>query len=239
MPGEEGYPAYLGTRIAEFYERAGRTICLGSNSREGTLSIMGAVSPPGGDLSDPVVQTTLRVVKVFWSLEDRLAYRRHFPAINWLTSYSLYLANLEKYFRTEIGEEWIQMRQEAMRLLEEEAELEEIVRLVGLDALSPENRLIMETARSIREDFLHQNAMHEVDTYTSFDKQYKMLELILFFHELAEGALKSNVAIDDIAELDVREEIARAKYTPEENLSQFEEIKQHIESQMESLESKA
>jgi len=238
MPGEEGYPAYLGTRIAEFYERAGRTTCLGNDSREGALSVMGAVSPPGGDLSDPVVQATLRVVKVFWSLEDKLAYRRHFPAINWLTSYSLYLDNLEDYFRTEIGEEWIQMRQEATRLLEEEAALEEIVRLVGLDALSPENRLIMETARSIREDFLHQDAFHEVDTYTSFDKQYKMLELIMFFHERAEECLNSGVATDDIAELNVREEIAQAKYIPEENLSQFEEIRKHIESQMEALKSK-
>jgi len=238
MPGEEGYPAYLGTRIAEFYERAGRVTCLGSDNREGALSVIGAVSPSGGDLSDPVVQVTLRVVKVFWSLEDKLAYRRHFPAINWLTSYSLYLDNLEDYFRTEIGEEWIRMRQEATRLLEEEAELEEIVRLVGLDALSPENRLIMETARSIREDFLHQDAFHEVDTYTSFDKQYKMLELIMFFHERAEECLKSGVAIDDTAELNVREEIAQAKYIPEENLSQFEEIRKHIESQMEALKSK-
>ncbi|MFQ6040786.1 MAG: V-type ATP synthase subunit A, partial [Candidatus Poribacteria bacterium] len=238
MPGDEGYPAYLGTRIAEFYERAGRVTCLGSNSREGALSVIGAVSPSGGDLSDPVVQVTLRVVKVFWSLEDRLAYRRHFPAINWLTSYSLYLANLEEYFKTEIGEKWIQMRQEAMRLLEEEAELEEIVRLVGLDALSPENRLIMETARSIREDFLHQNAMHEVDTYTSLEKQYKMLELILFFHEHAEERLKGGAEIEAIAKLEVREEIARAKYILEENLSQFEEIKQHIESQMATLKAR-
>jgi len=232
MPGEEGYPAYLGTRIAEFYQRSGRVICLGSDGREGALSIMGAVSPPGGDLSDPVVQATLRVVGAFWSLEDKLAYRRHFPAINWLTSYSLYLNNLEAYFRTEIGEEWIQMRQEAMRILETEAELEEIVRLVGLDALSPENRLIMETARSIREDFLYQDAFHEIDCHTSFDKQYKMLDLILFFHHRAEECLKSGVNIDDIARLNVREEIARARYIAEENLSQFETIKQHIESQM-------
>ena len=233
MPGEEGYPAYLGTRIAEFYERAGRVACLGSDGREGTLSVIGAVSPSGGDFSDPVVQVTLRVVKVFWGLDDKLAYRRHFPAINWLTSYSLYLDNLEEYFKTEIGEEWIRMRQEAMRLLEEEAELEEIVRLVGLDALSPENRLIMETARSIREDFLHQDSFHEIDTYTSFDKQYKMLELIMLFHERAEECFKSGVSIDDIAQLDVRQEIAQAKYIPEENLSQFEEIRKHIESQME------
>jgi len=239
MPGEEGYPAYLGTRIAEFYERAGRVICLGSDNREGALSVIGAVSPSGGDLSDPVVQVTLRVVKVFWSLEDKLAYRRHFPAINWLTSYSLYLDNLEEYFRTEIGEEWIRMRQDATRLLEEEAELEEIVRLVGLDALSPENRLIMETARSIREDFLHQNAFHEVDTYTSFNKQYKMLELIIFFHERAAECLKSGGTIDDIAELDVREEIAQAKYIPEENLNLFEEIKQHIEAEMKELKPKS
>lgn len=237
MPGEEGYPAYLGTRIAEFYERAGRVTCLGSDNREGALSVIGAVSPSGGDLSDPVVQVTLRVVKVFWSLDDKLAYRRHFPAINWLTSYSLYLDNLEEYFRTEIGEEWIRMRQEATRLLEEEAELEEIVRLVGLDALSPENRLIMETARSIREDFLHQDAFHEVDTYTSFDKQYKMLELIMLFHENAEERLKSGVAIDDIAQLNVKEEIAQARYIPEENLSQFDEIRKHLESQMAALKS--
>ena len=235
MPGEEGYPAYLGTRIAAFYERAGRTVGLGSDNREGALTIIGAVSPPGGDLSDRVVQATLRVVRVFWSLEDKLAYRRHFPAINWLTSYSLYNANLEEYFRREVGEEWGLMRQEAMRLLEVEAELEQIVRLVGLDALSSENRLIIETARSLREDFLHQNAFHEIDTYTSFDKQYKMLELILLFHEIAKERTQSGVDIDDIIQLEVREEIARARYIPEENLSQFEEIKGHIESQMAEL----
>jgi V/A-type H+-transporting ATPase subunit A len=233
MPGEEGYPAYLGTRIAEFYERAGRAVCIGNDNREGALTIVGAVSPPGGDLSDPVVQSTLRVVKVFWSLEAELAYSRHFPAISWLNSYSLYTDDLDDYYKREMGESWIEMREQARSLLQEEADLNEIVRLVGLDALSPENRLIMETAKSIREDFLHQNAFHEIDTYTSFKKQYSMLELIMLMHRRSGECLRSGTPIDDILDMDVREEIARAKYTPEDELDNIEQIKKNVISQTE------
>lgn len=232
MPGEEGYPAYLGTRIAEFYERAGRVICLGSDNREGALSVVGAVSPPGGDLADPVVQATLRVVKVFWSLEAELAYARHFPAISWLNSYSLYIEDLEDYYR-EQAPEWVAMRESAREILQQEADLKEIVQLIGIDALSPDNRLIMETAKSIREDFLHQSAFHEIDTYASFDKQYKMLELVMLFHRRAEQALKSGMAIMDIATLPVREEIARAKYISEGEMDKFDEIKKNIITQTE------
>ncbi len=232
MPGEEGYPAYLGTRIAEFYERAGRIICLGSDNREGALSVVGAVSPPGGDLADPVVQATLRVVKVFWSLEAELAYARHFPAISWLNSYSLYIEDLENYYREE-APEWIDMRESAREILQQEAELKEIVQLIGIDALSPDNRLIMETAKSIREDFLHQSAFHEIDTYASFTKQYKMLELVMLFHKRAEQALKSGMAIMDIATLPIREEIARAKYISESEIEKFDEIKKNIIAQTE------
>jgi len=233
MPGEEGYPAYLGTRIAEFYERAGRIKCLGSDDREGALSVVGAVSPPGGDLADPVVQSTLRVVKVFWSLDAKLAYSRHFPAISWLSSYSLYVDELGDYYR-ESGDKWIQMRENARELLQKEADLDEIVRLIGIDSLSPDNRLVMETAKSIREDFLHQSAFHEVDTYTSFQKQFMMLELVMLFHQKSEQALKSGMSIIDIAGLKVREEIARAKYIPETELNKFEDIKQNIIAQTSS-----
>lgn len=238
MPGEEGYPAYLGTRIAEFYERAGRVVCLGSDGREGALSVIGAVSPPGGDLSDPVVQATLRVVRVFWSLEDKLAYRRHFPAISWLTSYSLYVPNLHEHLLKKYGKQWMENVDHALAILQEEAELEEIVRLVGLDALSPDKRLIMETAKSIREDFLHQNAFDEVDTYSSFEKMVKLMELIILFHTLSEDALESGVPVVDIASLDVRERIARAKFTPEEKLGEFEKIKKEIRGAFEELKEK-
>ncbi len=235
MPGEEGYPAYLGTRIAEFYERAGRVQCLGSDNREGALSIIGAVSPPGGDLSDPVVQATLRVVKVFWSLDAELAYQRHFPAINWLRSYSLYLDNLEGYYKQEIGEEWIEMRNLTMWLLEREAELMEIVRLVGLESISPENRLIMEGARSVREDFLHQIAFHDVDTYTSLEKQYKMLDLVLTYYRKGQECLKRGVPIDKIVNLEIREEIARCKFLPEEQKERIDEIKRRLIEQIDAL----
>lgn len=238
MPGEEGYPAYLGTRIAEFYERAGRVVCLGSDGREGALSVIGAVSPPGGDLSDPVVQATLRVVRVFWSLEDKLAYRRHFPAISWLTSYSLYVPNLHEHMLKKHGKQWMENVDHALAILQEEAELEEIVRLVGLDALSPDKRLIMETAKSIREDFLHQNAFDEVDTYSSFEKMVKLMELIILFHTLAEDALGSGVPVVDIASLAVRERIARSKFTPEEKLDEFEKIKNEIRRSFEELKEK-
>lgn len=235
MPGEEGYPAYLGARIAEFYERAGRVQCLGSDSNEGALSVIGAVSPPGGDLSDAVVQATLRVVKVFWSLEDRLAARRHFPAISWLSSYSLYTDVLKNYLTSEVAEDFVELQKEAMKLLEEEAELEEIVRLVGFDALSPQDRLVLEVARSIREDFLHQNAFHETDTYTSLQKQYKMLHLILHFHFSAREALQKGAPIEKLEKLGVREKIARAKYIPEEELDRIAGIEKEVSEEISKL----
>jgi V/A-type H+-transporting ATPase subunit A len=216
MPGEEGYPAYLASRLAEFYERAGKTVCLGSDKRVGALSVIGAVSPPGGDLSDPVVQSTLKVVKVFWALDDRLANMRHFPAINWLQSYSLYTENIKKYWDEEVAEDFFALRQEAIRLLEEESELQEIARLVGVESLSAKDRLVLESARSIREDFLHQNAFHPQDTYTSLRKQYLMLRTILHFHNSSLKALE-DVGLDKILSLPVREKIAKLKYLPEED----------------------
>lgn len=216
MPGEEGYPAYLASRLAEFYERAGKTVCLGSDKRVGALSVIGAVSPPGGDLSDPVVQSTLKVVKVFWALDDRLANMRHFPAINWLQSYSLYTENIKKYWDEEVAEDFYLLRQEAIRLLEEESELQEIARLVGVESLSAKDRLVLESARSIREDFLHQNAFHPQDTYTSLRKQYLMLRTILHFHSSALKALE-DVSLDKILSLPIREKIAKLKYLPEED----------------------
>ncbi len=238
MPGEEGYPAYLGSRLADFYERSGRTICLGSDGREGALTAVGAVSPPGGDLSEPVSQATLRIVKVFWGLDASLAYRRHFPAINWLLSYSLYLDNVAVYFRDTLGEQWNEMRREAMRLLQEEAELEEIVRLVGVDALSARERLILETAKSLREDFLHQNAMHEIDTYSSLEKQFVMLDMILMYHHQAMVLVDKgeiDLDLDKLFSLPVRERIARARYVPEDKLKDLEEFKQEIKEQIASL----
>ena len=217
MPGEEGYPAYLPQRIAEFYERAGRVISLGKEGREGTLSIIGAVSPPGGDLSDPVVQATLKVVKVFWSLEDWLAYQRHFPAINWLTSYSLYVDNLEDYLRESISPDWPDMRREALSILEKEADLQEIVRLVGVENLSPKERLILETARSLREDFLHQNAFDPVDTYSTLKKQYYMTRIILEFHHQGEKFLERGGDIEEIISHPLREEIIRMRYIKDED----------------------
>ena len=238
MPGEEGYPAYLGSRLADFYERSGRTICQSSDEREGALTLVGAVSPPGGDLSEPVSQATLRIVKVFWGLDASLAYRRHFPAINWLLSYSLYLDNVAVYFRDTVGEQWNDMRKEAMRLLQEEAELEEIVRLVGVDALSAKERLTLETTKSLREDFLHQNAMHEIDTYSSLQKQFNMLETILLFHHQAEAVInKAEIDLDLEAmfALSVRERIARIRYLPEEQLNEVEAIKSEVKEQIASL----
>ncbi|MEO0206753.1 MAG: V-type ATP synthase subunit A, partial [candidate division WOR-3 bacterium] len=227
MPGEEGYPAYLGARISSFYERAGRVRPLGGPEREGALSVIGAVSPPGGDLSDPVVQATLRVVKVFWSLEDRLAYQRHFPAISWLNSYSLYVDEVSDDLDS-VATGFVALSKEAMRLLEEEAELQEIVRLIGIDALSPQDRLLLEGARSIREDFLHQNAFHEIDTYTSLLKQYKMLELCLFFYNQAQDALGKGLPFNEITQMPVRDKIARAKYLDEKDLSQIDGIEEEI-----------
>lgn len=212
MPGEEGYPAYLGSRLAQFYERAGRVISLGKDGREGTLSVIGAVSPPGGDISEPVSQATLRIVKVFWGLDANLAYRRHFPAINWLSSYSLYVDDMGKWFNANVNENWMGLRTRIMRLLHDESELDEIVKLVGMDALSAPDRLKLEAARSIREDFLHQDAFHEVDTYTPLDKQFKMMELVLNFFDIASEALGNGVKADDLVKLSVREKIGRFKY---------------------------
>jgi V/A-type H+-transporting ATPase subunit A len=229
MPGEEGYPAYLSSRLAEFYERAGKVICLGDNSRQGTLSVMGAVSPPGGDLSDPVVQATLRVVKVFWGLDDKLANARHFPAINWLLSYSLYHDNLETFLKNNIAEDFIALRKEAMRLLEEESSLLEIARLIGVESLSFSDRLILEVAKSIREDFLHQNAFHEIDTYTSLEKQYRMLKIVLEFYDLSKEKLKDGMDFEKIVKLPVREKISRLKYIAENKLDEFDKIQEELE----------
>lgn len=233
MPGEEGYPAYLAARVAEFYERAGRVICASRDEkREGSISVIGAVSPPGGDLSDPVVQATLRMVKVFWGLEDRLASMRHFPAINWLTSYSLYLRNIADFLQKEVGSDWMALRDEAMRLLQEEASLEEIVKLVGIESLSARDRLVLETSKSIREDFLHQHAFHEVDTYTSLAKQYRMMKLIILLYNKCQKALEDGAPLDEILSLPVREEIARAKYIAESELDSFDKIAKKIETQI-------
>jgi V/A-type H+-transporting ATPase subunit A len=240
MPAEEGYPAYLAARIAAFYERAGRVQCCGSPDREGGLSIIGAVSPPGGDLSDSVVQATLHVVKVFWSLKGELAYQRHFPAIDWLTSYSFYKQYLRECFDDkDQGQEMEQMTVEAMGLLEQEAELIEIVRLVGAEALSPQDRLALETARSIREDFLHQNAFHDIDTYSSMEKQYEMLKVVLHFHKQALTAIDTGVETANIFKLAVREEIARAKYIPQNEIAQVAQIRETIDKQMKQLQPSA
>jgi V/A-type H+-transporting ATPase subunit A len=237
MPAEEGYPAYLGARIASFYERAGRVQCQGMPEREGALSIIGAVSPPGGDLSDSVVQATLHVVKVFWSLMAKLAQQRHFPAIDWLTSYSFYKEYLKECFDDkDKGIEMDQMIRQAMNLLEQEANLLEIVRLVGAEALSPKDRLSLETSRSIREDYLHQNAFHEVDTFTSLEKQYEMLKMVLHFHKVALAAIEAGADTSDIFKLSVREEIARAKYIPQAEMDKITEIRNTIEKQIKELQ---
>ncbi len=220
MPGEEGYPAYLGSRLAQFYERAGHVIALGKDGREGALSAIGAVSPPGGDISEPVSQATLRIVKVFWGLDANLAYKRHFPAINWLTSYSLYLDDMGPWFNSHVAPDWMELRQEMMSLLQDEAELDEIVKMVGMDALSSSDRLKMEAARSIREDFLHQNSFHEIDTYTSLEKQHNMMELVLAFYKESQDALDKGASINDLLKMPVREKIGRYKYVHEDNLKQ-------------------
>jgi len=236
MPAEEGYPAYLSARIAAFYERAGRVKCQGSPERQGGLSVIGAVSPPGGDLSDSVVQATLHVVKVFWSLKGELAYQRHFPAIDWLTSYSFYKQYLRGCFEDkDQGEDMERMTVEAMSLLEQESELREIVRLVGAEALSPRDRLSLETSRSIREDYLHQNAFHEIDTYTSMEKQYEMLKTVLHFHHEAQEAIEAGVETAEIFKLAVREDIARAKYIPQDEIDKIGQIRDKIEEQMKQL----
>ena len=236
MPGEEGYPAYLGSRLAQFYERAGHVISIGSEGRGGALSVIGAVSPPGGDISEPVSQATLRIVKVFWGLDANLAYKRHFPAINWLTSYSLYLQDMEKWFNGEIAQDWMEKRQEMMKLLTEEAELEEIVKMVGMDALSPIDRLKMEAARSIREDFLHQNSFHEIDTYTSLKKQYMMMSLVLDYFDLSKGALNKGASINNLVKLPVREAIGRFKYIHENDLDeQFKFVNEQLVDEIDEV----
>ena len=236
MPGEEGYPAYLASRLAQFYERAGHVVTLGSDEREGELSAIGAVSPPGGDISEPVSQATLRIVKVFWGLDASLAYQRHFPAINWLTSYSLYVDDMEEWFNKNAGAEWMETRQRLMSLLQDEADLNEIVKMVGMDALSPQDRLKMEAARSIREDFLHQNSFDEVDTYTSLPKQYDMMKLVLAFYDTASGALKEGANINDIVRMDVREDIGRFKYVREENIeAEYDRVRDELQKQIAQL----
>ncbi len=225
MPGEEGYPAYLGSRLAQFYERAGKVITLGSSPVEGALSVIGAVSPPGGDISEPVTQATLRIVKVFWGLDSQLAYKRHFPAINWLTSYSLYVDTMSAWFNSNIAEDWMSCRNRIMHLLQDEAELDEIVRLVGIDALSAPDRIKLEAARSIREDFLHQDAFHEVDTYTSLEKQHMMMLLVLGYSDKCQEALKKGATVDSLVGLEIRERIGRFKYVKSENCKkEFDDI---------------
>ncbi len=232
MPGEEGYPAYLGSRLAQFYERAGRVISKGSDGREGTLSVIGAVSPPGGDISEPVAQATLRIVKVFWGLDSSLAYKRHFPAVNWLTSYSLYIDSLAKWFNENVAEDWMLLRGRLMRLLQEEAELDEIVKLVGMDALSPSDRLKLEAARSIREDFLHQDAFHEVDTYTTLKKQHMMMQLVLLYYDKAVEALENGADIETLVSLPVRERIGRFKYVHTDDIDvEYEHINDELNKQ--------
>lgn len=236
MPGDEGYPAYLGSRLAQFYERAGRVISTGTEGREGALSVIGAVSPPGGDISEPVSQATLRIVKVFWGLDANLAYQRHFPAINWLTSYSLYADSLADWYNNNVSADWMNLRSRFMSILNDEAELKEIVKLIGMDALSSGDRLKMETARSIREDFLHQLAFHEVDTYTSLKKQLYMMKLILNFHDEAEEAIAKGADIEQIAELPVREKIGRFKYIAEENTdAEFRRLSVEISAGLDEL----
>ena len=239
MPGEEGYPAYLGSRLAQFYERAGRVISLGKDGREGALSVIGAVSPAGGDISEPVSQATLRIVKVFWSLDSALAYKRHFPAINWLSSYSLYIDNMANWFNNEVHEDWMECRNRLMRLLQDESELQEIVQLVGMDALSAPDRLKLEAARSIREDFLHQNSFHEVDTYTPLEKQYLMMKLVLAYYDNSVVALDKGVNVEALVNLAVREQIGRFKYVANDALSEnYEKIQKELATELGNLTAK-
>jgi len=234
MPGEEGYPAYLGSKAAEFYERAGKVICAGKEGRQGALTAVGAVSPPGGDLSEPVTQATLRIVKVFWGLDSSLAYRRHFPAINWLQSYSLYLDRLGDWFTREVSSDWETLRADGMKLLQEESELQEIVRLVGIDALSIKDRWTLETTKSIREDYLHQDAFHEIDTYTSAQKMAKMMSLILSLHREGQKALAEGALFKDLTQLSVRERISKSKFIEETNLIEFDNIEIEMKKQVAS-----
>ena len=236
MPGEEGYPAYLASRLAQFYERAGRVISIGKNGREGTLSVIGAVSPAGGDISEPVSQATLRIVKVFWGLDSNLAYKRHFPAINWLTSYSLYADSLGKWFNENVNQEWTKLRTQIIAMLSEEAQLEEMVKLIGMDALSPADRLMMESSRTIREDFLHQLAFHDVDTYTSAQKQYMMMKIVCEYYNMSLAAIENGAEIEKVLTLPVREKIGRFKYIKQENIeNEFSDIMIELKKQTNEL----
>lgn len=235
MPGEEGYPAYLGSRIASFYERSGNVVCNGSDSRTGSLSLIGAVSPPGGDFSEPVVQATLRVVKVFWGLDDKLAFARHFPAINWLTSYSLYQEAVDKYANEHLDSRWQENRQRGMSILQREAELEELVRLVGMDALPADDRLLMQAAKMIREDFLHQNAFDDRDTYTSLPKQFRLLGVILHYYDKAKPALAAGVPLAKLLDLDVLDDVSKAKLIAEDKLEEFDALKNRITQAIDAL----
>lgn len=240
MPGEEGYPAYLASRLAQFYERAGKVVCLGQDERVGALSAIGAVSPPGGDISEPVSQATLRIVKVYWGLDAGLAHARHFPAINWLNSYSLYQDRLDKWFSENTDKNFPEQRAAAMSLLQEEAELNEIVQLVGVDGLSDEDKLKLEACKMIREDYLHQNAFHEIDTFSSLNKQFKLLNLIMSYNTLGQNALKSGVSFDSLANMPIKEEIGRFKYNPEDDVDkEFEALKSKLESEVNQLIKKA
>ncbi|MBU5670158.1 V-type ATP synthase subunit A [Peptoniphilus sp. MSJ-1] len=236
MPGDEGYPAYLSSRIAEFYERAGRVMVNGTEEREGALSVIGAVSPPGGDISEPVTQNTLRIVKIFWKLDYDLSYQRHFPAINWIDSYSLYQTKIDKYLDENVNEEFSKHRKRAMALLQEEQGLLEVVRLVGRDTLSDEDQLKIDITKSIREDFLQQNAFHDVDTYCPLEKQYKMLDTILYFYDKSLEALEAGVYFSEIEEMDVKEDIARMKYIDNESLEKIDAIKEKIDGELKKLE---
>ena len=236
MPGEEGYPAYLGSRLAQFYERAGRVITLGSDNIEGSLSVIGAVSPPGGDISEPVSQATLRIVKVFWGLDAGLAYKRHFPAVNWLTSYSLYIDTMANWYKENVAGDWMELRARIMGLLQEESELEEIVKLVGMDALSKADRLKLEAARSIREDFLHQNAFHETDTYSTLKKQYRMMELVLAYYDKTTAALDKGANLDPMINMPIRERIGRFKYVKEDEIdTAFDDILFNLDKDIDEI----
>lgn len=239
MPGEEGYPAYLGSRLAQFYERAGRVITLGSDNQEGSLSVIGAVSPPGGDISEPVSQATLRIVKVFWGLDAALAYKRHFPAVNWLTSYSLYVDTMASWYKENVAQDWMELRARLMSLLQDESELEEIVKLVGMDALSKGDRIKLEAARSIREDFLHQNAFHETDTYSTLQKQYKMMQLVLKFYDLSTAGVEKGADLNAIINMPIRERIGRFKYVKEDEIDKtYEDIIYNLEKDIDDIVSK-
>lgn len=235
MPGDEGYPAYLASRIAEFYERAGRVLVNGKEEREGALSVIGAVSPPGGDISEPVTQNTLRIVKIFWKLDYDLSYQRHFPAINWIDSYSLYQPKIDAYLDENINRRFSKLRKRSMALLQEETSLLEVVRLVGRDSLSDEDQMKLHTSKSIREDFLQQNAFHDVDTFCPLEKQFKMLDTILYFYDRGQEALENGAYFSEIEELDVKESIARMKYVPNEELEKIDEIKDKIVNQLNKL----